>query len=188
MSLSKHRFNNFVLLVIGALLVVSGTTAGIYSIKERRQLNAVRDTKQAELETIKEKLRALPDLNAEYLRLDGEMNRLATFIPTREGQAEFIKELQDLADNCNITIKSCHVKPEISALQKLPDYAIYKWDLTVTSGYRELLDFIQALSRAGRFIKVANMDVRSSGGDLKTMNIAMTLDLISKSALEKVNS
>lgn len=184
MSLSKGRFNHTSLIGIAALLISLGIMAGVYF--ERRQVMIAYDTDRAALETIREKLGGRPDLNGEYLRLDNEIKRLVGFIPTLAGQAEFVKELQDLADNCNITIKSCHAKAETGVLPNLPGYTVYKWDLTMSSGYRQLIAFIQTLAGASRFVKIANLEVRNSGGDLNAMNIVMTLDLISKTIPEKV--
>lgn len=183
MAGNKNIYNNVTLIVIAVLLLILGIGSGMYFFSENTKVSNELNAKQSELTTIQTKLQSLPDLETEFQRLSGEIERLATYIPSKEGQAQFVKELQMLADKNQVILKSCTVSPDPLTITNLPKYSIYKWDVKLKCDYPNLLSLIKDITNASRFVLVSNVSVEGNEEVPSELLVGLSLDLISKNNL-----
>ena len=183
MQNNKIRINNLIFIIIVVLLLLVGVSGGIYLYLKVSDINIKIGEKQTEINAIKKKLAAFPDLEAEVQKVDTEYERMSNYIPSKEGQSEFIKEFKELAENSEIKIKTCKANSQVFKLQSLPDYNIYQWDINFIGEYQGLLKLINFLPKSKRFIKISKLVINK---DEEILNVLMTLDLITKPTSEKV--
>ena len=99
------------------LLILIGLSAGfVYLYNLNTQKVALRLQKENELNIAVAKINRLPKLKEEVSVLEAEEQRLIQFVPDKEGQAEFVWELQDLAEKSKITIVSCDIEKNFKNL------------------------------------------------------------------------
>jgi len=176
----KSNYNNIILVVIAVLVLILGICAGMYSLSKNNIIKNEITAKQDELTRIKNKLQSYPNLEAEFERLKGEIDRLATYIPNEEGQAEFVKELQTWTDKNEVSLNSCMVNSEPLVLEKLPNYLIYRWNVKLACKYHNLLSLIKDITNGSRFVLVSNVGAERDKEDATKLLIELSLDLISK--------
>jgi len=188
---NKKNFNNLILVVAAGIALAVGVAGSVYYYGQNREASLALQGKRAKLERLEAQLRALPDLEAESAGLLAEEKKFAAFIPSREGQAQFIKELDRIAAGSRVKLKDCQSKTETVTLKNLPSYTIYQWEITVTSDYGALLDFLTSLGEASRFLMVSKVATVSNWGDeaaADQLQVKLTLDLITRAGPEKVSS
>lgn len=158
--------------------VVSGWT---YFSRTRDLVTAVQQ-KEDELRAVRDRAYTLPERREEYRKYYEKAENLTKFIPTREEQERFIVELERLAGSAGVRIRSCRMQSGAPSLTGMPAYQAYRWDLLLTSQYRQLDKFLSLLDSGGRLVKVADMTVRSTTGGGKDedyiLNVDLKLDLI----------
>lgn len=190
----RNKISNLdiVLLVIGILLILGGAAGCYFLYDSVSKVVAEKQLKDDELQKLKLKAEQLPQLLEEIERLENEESRLIAFIPTKEEQAEFIWELENLAKTCDVTITKCTIQSSTKQIPNLPDYIIYPWDLTITGNFNGLTKFMDLVTKGKRSVMVSAFKVNSTvsaerfkeGYELK---VDMNLDLITIANEKKVN-
>lgn len=162
-------------------------TAGWALVKGWTYLGRTRDLitaveqKENELRAVRERAYTLPERREEYRRYYEKAENLTRFVPTREEQERFIVELERLAGSAGVRIRSCRMQPAAASLAGMPAYRAYRWDLLLTSQYRQLDKFLSLLDSGSRLVKVADLTVRSTSGgsgEDYILNVDLKLDLI----------
>jgi Tfp pilus assembly protein PilO len=178
------RSDLLIILVMVALIGGVGYWVFYNSTAIAKVTTAWRD-QEAELTRIKQKVAGLKQLQEEVTVNEAEMQRLAVYIPDREGQAEFILELDDLTHSSGVRVKSCKVSDRPTSFPDLPEYLVYQWDVTLESGYRQLLRFLESLPSQPRSTLLSKLNIASAGPgeddqtfDKYILNVQLTLDLI----------
>jgi len=182
---------NLIVFIVVGLLILIGLSAGfVYLYNLNTQKVALRLQKENELNIAVAKINRLPKLKEEVSVLEAEEQRLIQFVPDKEGQAEFVWELQDLAEKSKITIVSCDIEKNFKKYQDNPEFKVYQWRVTISGRYSGLVDFLELLPRAKRSVQVSSLKINSiSEDDLNRgnykLNVEMMLDLITSGG-EKV--
>jgi Tfp pilus assembly protein PilO len=174
-------------LIIIALmvLVIAGIGWGIHSyFVQIAQVSANRQTEEAKLATIRTKVANFSKLQAEVATNEAEMQRLATYIPDQEGQADFITELSRLIGGSGVKLKSCSAVEQATPFPDLPEYLVYQWNVTLESVYPQLLQFLETLPVEERSTLVSKINISAGEADAgqgqPAPYVQLTLDLISK--------
>jgi hypothetical protein len=177
-------------IIIGSmLLVIVGIGSGIYGNSAQiAKVTATRRAKEAEVARIRAKVADFGKLREEVAANETKMQRLATYIPDREGQANFITELSGLTLGSRVKFKSCRAAEQPTPFPNLPEYLVYHWDVTFESLYPQLLRFLENLPAQERSTLVSKINISAGTGDETrdsryTLNVQLTLDLISKKAV-----
>jgi Tfp pilus assembly protein PilO len=170
------------------LLVIAGIGYGIYNYSGQiAQVSAQRRAKEAELARIRVKVANFSKLQTEVAANEGQMQRIATYIPDQEGQANFITELSGLTLGSGVKLKSCKAGETATPFPNLPEYLVYQWDVTLESVYPQLLQFLETLPTEERSTMVSKINISAGESDEDqdrrsryVLNVQLTLDLISK--------
>ena len=190
MNMAKNKL--FDLVLIGAaLLLLAGAglvwyhfqqTAGEVAVTVQRQ--------QAELQEASQKIKLLHALRAKTGELEQEQRWLATFLPNDEGQAQFIEELESLAERSGVEVVSCTLDNTPKHLKAFPNYPIYQWKLGLDGGYPGMLAFLRELPNSERCIGIPEVKLTSAASgtaqDKAALHMECTLDLVTTAAVEKV--
>ncbi|HEY8464566.1 MAG TPA: type 4a pilus biogenesis protein PilO [Bacillota bacterium] len=189
------KFKKSDLIIIAVLVLLSGCLGGgiYYNSGQIAMMTAKRQAKEAELQKIKEKVLNFNQLQEEVAQNEAAMQRLADYIPDREGQAEFIMELDALTDSSGVQLKSCSVNEQPLPFPNLPEYLIYRWNVNLQSNYTQLMRFLEILPLQKRSVMVSKININSVQPDAKTetnarysLNVQLTLDLIATAGQKKV--
>ena len=182
---------NLIVFIVAGSLVFVGLIAGfIYLFNLNTEKADLRRQKENELKIAIEKINSLPKLKEEISILEAEEERLTQFVPDKEGQAEFVWELQELADKSKITIVSCDIEKESKKYQDNPEFKVYQWRVTISGRYQGLIEFLNLLPHAKRGVQVSSLKINSLTNDESNrgnykLNVEMMLDLITSDG-EKV--
>ncbi|HOP75724.1 MAG TPA: type 4a pilus biogenesis protein PilO [Bacillota bacterium] len=190
MPKNKMIINNIVFIIVVSVLLAGSIASGIYLYNENQKIMEEKSAKGRELEDLQRRLELIPDLESMNEELNNEKQKLSSYIPDKEGQANFVRELEKLASSCDVQILSCQSKSDVFHHKDLPQYPVYQWELNLESNYSGLSQFLKSLSDAKRFLVVSELAVNSlfSEEDGKYLvNTRVTLDLITKQVSEKVN-
>lgn len=172
------------LILLGILYLLAAGWAvvtGCTYLGRSRDLVMEIEKKENELRAVRERAHTLPERREEYLKYHEKAENLTLFVPTREEQERFIVELERLAGSAGVRIRSCRMQEGAGSLSEMPAYQAYRWDVLLTSRYRQLDDFLALLDKADRLVKVADMTVRSASageGEDYILNVDLKLDLI----------
>jgi hypothetical protein len=176
-------------IIIGImLLVIAGISYGIYGYSAQiAKVAAARRAKEAELVQIRAKVAGFGRLQEEVAANETEMQRLATYIPDREGQANFITELSGLTLGSKVKLQSCRAAEQPTPFPNLPEYQVYHWDVTFESLYPQLLRFLENLPAQKRSTLVSKINISAGAADETRdsqylLNVQLTMDLISRTA------
>ncbi len=173
--------------VLAAAILFLGDIAGIYYFyNQTAQITASRQQKEAEIQAAKGKLKELPELTREIKQLEIDSQKMGFFIPSKENQDDFVKELDGLASQSGIKITSCQVNNKPQFYQDNPAFQVFQWRIELSGSYPGVILFLKALPGSKRAVKAADLSLKAnqsgSGDDSKLpyiLNIQMTLDLIS---------
>jgi Tfp pilus assembly protein PilO len=154
---------------------------------------AQRQAKEKELEGIKEKVAAFQRLQDEVARNEADFNRLASYLPGREGQAEFIMELDQLHELSGVKLESCSIADTPKPFPDLANYVIYEWKVTYQSDYGQLIKLLEALPNQPRSTMVSDINISVSEPDPENhsksrynLSVQLTYNLISTTEPKKV--
>jgi Tfp pilus assembly protein PilO len=176
------------MIIVLMVLVIAVIGWGIYSYAAQiARVSADRHAEEAKLAKIRDQVANFSKLQAEEATNEAEMQRLATYIPDREGQADFITELSRLTVGSGVKLKSCRAAEQATPFPNLPEYLIYQWDVTLESVYPQLLKFLETLPVEERSTLVSKINISAGEPDAAKgqpaqyiLNVQLTLDLISK--------
>ncbi|HBF38961.1 MAG TPA: hypothetical protein DDW50_16795 [Firmicutes bacterium] len=171
---------------VAAGILFSSAVAGIYYFyNQTTEIAVEKQQKEAEIHAAEAKLKELPELTKEIKQLVTASQKMGIFIPSRENQDEFVRELDGLANQSGIKINSCQVNNKPKYYQDNPAFQVFQWRVELSGSYPGLLLFLKALPEAKRAIKAADLSLKAnqpaSDDDPKLryiLNIQMTLDLI----------
>lgn len=180
-----------IFIVVGVIIFLSAIGGFIYVLNLTNEISVVRQQKENELKIAIEKIRNLPKLKEDLAVLEAEETRLATFIPNKEGQAEFVWQLEELASQSKIDITSCSIEKESKGYKDLPGFIVYQWKVKIEGDYEGLIRFLEILPQAKRGVLASDLKINSIFGDETDkddykLQVEMILDLITSSG-EKVN-
>jgi Tfp pilus assembly protein PilO len=154
---------------------------------------AQRKAKEQELAGIKQKVAAFQSLQDEVARNEADFNRLASYLPDREGQAEFIMELDQLHELSGVELQSCSIADAPKPFPDLANYVIYEWKVTYKSDYGQLIKLLEALPSQPRSTMVSDINISASQPDQASnakseydLSVQLTYNLISTTEPKKV--
>lgn len=182
---NKIKINTIIYFCLAVVFLIAGVAGGVLMHQESEKVKTETAVLRKEIEAIQAKLRSYDSLEAELDRLNLELDKLAFFIPDKEGQAAFVRELEELAVKNKIKINTCDIDKNTVEIGKLPNYVGYRWKLGITAEYQGLMKFMASLKEASRLIKVSDISINGSEINDK-LNVSLILDLISKSTAKKV--
>jgi Tfp pilus assembly protein PilO len=183
----KLKRSDLIIMAVMVLIII-GIGYGIYSYSGQiARVTAERRAQETELAQIRSKVANFSKLQAEVAANEAEMQRLATYIPDQEGQANFITELSGLTLESGVQLKSCRASEQTTPFPDLPEYVVYQWEVTLESVYPQLLQFLETLPTEERSTMVSKINI-SAGEPSEdqgwrshyVLNVQITLDLISK--------
>lgn len=191
MNMAKNKLFDLALLGAAVLLLAGAGWVWHHFSKSASQIALAVRSQESELKEASAKIKLLQELRAKSGALERQKQWLATFIPNEEGQAQFIGELQRLAERSGIEIISCTLESAPKSLKAFPNYAIYQWKVSFDGTYPGMLAFFDELPASERCVNVAELKLASSGGaDDKGKNAILhldcTLDLVTTAPGEKV--
>jgi len=172
------------MIVLFIVIFLGAVSGGIYCYNENMKLTAVKGQKELELISRQNRIRELPRLEKKILELQAEESRLATYLPTKEKQAELVLQLQEMAEQSGITIKSCRTQNDPKPLPKLAGYQAFQWELKIAGNYQGLVDFLKLIPAGKRCVMVSDLNVATATeSELKKSPITadLNLDLVSLS-------
>lgn len=182
----KIKIHNLLPALVAAILF-AGDIAGIYYFyTQTAQITAAIQQKEAEIQAAQAKLKELPELTREIKQLEIDSQKMAFFIPSKENQDDFVKELDSLAGRSGVKITSCQVNNKAQFYQDNPAFQVFQWRVELSGSYPGVILFLKALPGSKRAVKAADLSLKAnqpgSDDDSKLpyiLNIQMTLDLIS---------
>lgn len=190
--MNERRGNsNIIIIVIAVILLLGGSFLGYYLYTENDKVSKEYSINNSRLKKIEQQLMTIPDLDAELLNLKEKENSLISYVPDREGQAQFVKDLQQLASNNRLEIISCESKDSSKVKFKVPNYYTHRWNIKMLGEYQKYIEFMNALPTTSQVLLIDELSVSNKykSADEKSKNkldIQLTIDLISKSTNEKV--
>ncbi len=177
-------------LYILAVLLLSGAGyAWFVFSQQNRTLNAAIEKDKVAIAAAVAKVKLLEELKAKSLEFEAEGRRMASYIPSKEEQAQFVIELERLGDEAEVTVKSCTLDPEPIRKPELPGYLFCQWRLNLSGDYQGLLDFLDELPKGSRMIAVSELTVNSFPDDENQdyiLDIGLVLHLVINAPPEKV--
>lgn len=187
MQIKKTK--GIILYVIGGLIFLGAMSGFIYYYNLTNEVSAAREQKETELRNAITKIKNLPKLKEEVAALEEEELKLAEYIPSKEGQAEFVWQLQELAGQSGVTITKCTIEKDSKEYVDTKIYKVFQWKVSISGKYQGVIHFLELLPLAKRSAMVSNLQVSSEPNDDNPgdyiLKADMTLDLIT-SAGEKV--
>lgn len=183
-----------IIIMIGMVIVIGCLGMGIsYYSGLTAETVAKRETKEKELESIKQKVAKFQSLQDEVARNEAEFNQIATYLPDREGQADFIMELEQLHESSGVKLESCTIADMPKPFPDLANYQIYEWNVTYQADYSQLIKLLEALPNQPRSTMVSNINISASEPDKESnskskynLSVQLTYNLISTTEPKKV--
>ncbi len=179
----RNQKHKLLMIVLGAVVFLGALSGGIYCYNENMKLTAVKGQQELELSLRRNKLRTLPKLEKQLIAMQAEENRLASYLPTKEKQAELILQLNEMASQSGVTIKNCRTQNEPKPLPNLAGYQAYQWEMKISGDYYGLVNFLKLVPDGKRCVMVSGLDVATENeAEQKSMIVAdLNLDLVSLS-------
>lgn len=192
----KNKIGDIVLGIIAALVFLGAVFSAFYFNNKNNETTVILNSKQQEIKSLQQKIKDYPKTIEKLNQLEIDKDRLMHFIPDKEGQKEFIWELENLADLTGVSISQCNIEKDVKHFAKLPQYDIYQWKILLKGSYTSLVAFLDKLPGSQRAAMVSSLNVTSQDvSDIEkkknaTLNyiltVDITLDLVSKNSQEKV--
>jgi len=177
-----------IVIVIFVVFIIGGSYLAYYLYNENNKINQDLNAKQARIELIRKKLEQFDDLDAELERLQTEEQQLVNYVPDREGQAQFVKNIESIADSCKVKINRCN-NEGLSPLERLPEYVANKWSITLTGDYFRIIEFINQLPTTSQIIMISSISFNEISDKInQDIEVKILLDLIAKSTEKNVKS
>jgi Tfp pilus assembly protein PilO len=151
-----------------------------------------RKAKEQELAGIKQKVATFQSLQDEVAQNEADFNRLASYLPDREGQADFIMELDQLHELSGVRLENCSIADTPKPFPDLANYVIYEWKVTYKSNYSQLIRLLEALPNQPRSTMVSDINISAAQpdqNDVKSrydLSVQLTYNLISTTEPKKV--
>lgn len=179
-----------VFIIIGIVILLSAIGGFIYLYNLTSETAALRQQKDSELKIAVGKIERSPQIEEELAQLRAEEIRLDKFVPDKEGQDEFIWQLEELADQSKITIASCNIEKESKDYKDLTGFKVYQWNVKIRGDYKGLYNFLKILPESKRGVMVSMIKINSLVDNEKVkknylLEVELILDLITSSG-EKV--
>jgi len=185
--MAKSKVSDIVVLLFG---ILSATAGMIYAVnqwdkngKSAKELLA----KRAELKSIQVRAAFLPTLRQKNIENSKRLEKLNHFIPDKEGQAEFVIELDKIVKRCGLELTDCNLKSQPLSYKSLPKFIIYRWNISLKGDYRGIESFLTELPKEERYIMVAEMSLSSGNSDSEKMT-GMSYQLTAKFSLDLVTA
>lgn len=197
MPQNKIKVGTVIAIVLALVIFAAACAGAYYCYEENQKVVAQEQQIRAEIDTIKMKLAQYQDLEAEMARLDEEMSRLDAFVPSKEEQAAFVKEIEAIADATSTIIVDTTMEKTTKEVPNLPQYVIFQWKVNIEAPYASVLEFLDSMNTTSRLVKVSDIKVvameSKARDDKKARNpkdgalkATVVLDLIS--SVKKVKS
>jgi Tfp pilus assembly protein PilO len=189
------KFKTIDIIIIVVMVIVIGCLgAGIsYFSGLIAETVTQREAKEKQLESVKQRVATFQSLQDEVARNETDFNRLASYLPDREGQAEFIMELDQLHELSGVELKGCSIAETPRPFPDLANYLVYEWKVTYQSDYTQLIKLLEALPSQPRSTMVSDINISASEPDKESdskskynLSVQLTYNLISTTEPKKV--
>jgi Tfp pilus assembly protein PilO len=180
--MQKSKLLDIIIIVLLGLAIVATAAAGFYFYNENEAFNQKLGDQQKKIDEANLKIKAYKSDNFKLAQIEAEKKRLDTFLPTKENQAEFVIELEKIAEGSALKVISCKMDPSPKLIKSVAGFQAFRWNVAFQGNYKQLLDFLAKLPKSERMVAVAEMKLSSeltlTTRDSYLMEMELGLDLI----------
>ena len=108
--------------------------------------------------------RQLPEFRSQVAELEGRLSNLKAILPEEKDAEQLLRQLQNVAAQSNITLKSFRPAPIVTK----PLHAEWPIALELDGTYHNLAQFFDRVGRFTRIVNISGLDIR--GKDKSTAN------------------
>ena len=182
-----RKEGNLFRLVVGLLIYLMATggvlVAGFNFLSRSREYADIVQQKEAEFAMVRRRVEEdLPRVKEEYNKCYQLAKEFRKSTPSREEQERVVVSIEQLANSAGIKLRSCKMAEEPKAVEGMPAYQIYTWEISCRGRYMQMDRFMALLDRADRLMKISGLSVLSESGEGNprdyTLDIKLKLDLI----------
>lgn len=157
MSLTKNKIIGIIAVLVIALQIAYVFTVYNNQLQDINELNVSISKKEKEIETLQQKLQALPELEAKLEKAILEKNALIAQIPGSYSTAKDFSNIMDIAQANGLG--KVDVQTEEVTIDQLGDYQIKekRYKLVYMSSYGQSESFIRNLNRSYQTIQLSDL-------------------------------
>ena len=173
MDLNLSKLPWYVQVGLFAAIAVAGTGAFYYYYEmPAREEMATREKQLANLQkdiTVgRATARKLPEFRAQVADLQDRLNNLKAVLPDEKGAAELLRQMQTVATQSNLRIKSFKPAPIVTK----PLHAEWPISLELDGTYHNLAIFFDRVAKFTRIVNISGLDIK--GKDKAQPNSTIT--------------
>jgi Tfp pilus assembly protein PilO len=177
----RSKVFDIVLIVFGVILLGSAGFAWYYFFQQNQTLDATSKQLKTDIAVAVNKLQELQQLRLKSPEFEAEKVRMTGYIPNRQEQADFIYELEQLGDKCQIKVKSCTLNQTPVTNPSIAGYQFYDWKISMTGSYQGLLSFLDEIPKSKRMAVISDLQTNAVFDENKNnyrLDVNLSLELV----------
>lgn len=178
---------------IGAFVALTGTGVGLFYWYYERPARVDIASRQSQLRSLQNDLtkgvntaKKLPEFRAQVEDLENRLQSLRAVLPEEKDAADLLRNLQNVAAQSNLTIKS--FKPATAVTKEL--HAEWPISLELDGTYHNLAQFFDRIGKFTRIVNITNLSIQGKerarnqrgGNTIEATCVATTFVLLDPAA------
>jgi len=136
-----------------------------------KELRTNIDTKRNEIIKIKKDIAGMKKIEAEFVRLQGEIAEAEKKLPKSEELPKLIREITATGSSHGIEIDNLR----IASVAPRQSYEEHNYHFSITASYHKIAQFFTDICQKERIMMVKDLNLAPSGAEISEMRAAFTL-------------